>query len=71
MSSLRDQVALVTGSSQGIGAAIARSFVQQGAKVVIHGSGSIITTSSGAGRRPHPGRRSPYSVAKAGIELMS
>jgi NAD(P)-dependent dehydrogenase (short-subunit alcohol dehydrogenase family) len=30
MSSLRDQVALVTGSSRGIGAAIAKSLAQQG-----------------------------------------
>ena len=37
MSSLQDQVALVTGSSRGIGAAIAKSFAQQGAKVVVHG----------------------------------
>lgn len=37
MSSLRDQVALVTGSSRGIGAAIAKAFAQQGAKVVVHG----------------------------------
>jgi 3-oxoacyl-[acyl-carrier protein] reductase len=37
MSSLRDQVALVTGSSRGIGAAIAKLFAQQGAKVVVHG----------------------------------
>src|SRR5882724_8606014 len=37
MSSLRNQVALVTGSSRGIGAAIAKSSAQQGAKVVIHG----------------------------------
>ena len=33
MSSIRDQVALVTGSSRGIGAAIAKSFAQLGAKV--------------------------------------
>jgi 3-oxoacyl-[acyl-carrier protein] reductase len=169
MSSLRDQVALVTGSSRGIGAAIAKSFAQQGARVVVHGRdaaalssirkeieltggcsiqvkgdvtnfadveavrlrieaefgpvdilvanaggsftppgpledtseegwrasvegnltatfltiksflpgmkerrrGSIITVSSAAGRRPHPRAPIPYSVAKAGIELMS
>jgi 3-oxoacyl-[acyl-carrier protein] reductase len=34
---LNDKVALVTGSSRGIGAAIARLFAQQGAKVVVHG----------------------------------
>ena len=33
--------------------------------------GSIITVSSAAGRRPHPRAPIPYSVAKAGIELMS
>ena len=33
--------------------------------------GSIITISSAAGRRPHPMSPIPYSVAKAGIELMS
>jgi 3-oxoacyl-[acyl-carrier protein] reductase len=32
---------------------------------------SIITFSSAAGRRPHPRSPIPYSVAKAGIELMS
>jgi 3-oxoacyl-[acyl-carrier protein] reductase len=169
MSSLRDQVALVTGSSRGIGAAIAKLYAQHGAKVVVHGRdgaalssvrkeielaggramqvsgdvtsfsdieaarlqiegefgpvdilvanaggsftapgpleytteegwrasvdgnltatfltiksflpgmkergrGSIITISSAAGRRPHPRSPIPYSVAKAGIELMS
>ena len=169
MSSLQHQVALVTGSSRGIGAAIAKSFAQQGAKVVVHGRdgaalssiqkeidlaggrsmqvsrdvtnfaeveaarlriegefgpvdilvanaggsftppgpledtseegwrasvdgnltatfltiksflpgmkerrhGNIITISSAAGRRPHPRSPIPYSVAKAGIELMS
>ena len=37
MTILNDKVALVTGSSRGIGAAIARLFAQQGAKVVVHG----------------------------------
>src|SRR5258708_24488124 len=37
MGSLADQVALVTGSSRGIGAAIARLFARQGARVVLHG----------------------------------
>ena len=32
MSSLRDQVALVTGSSRGIGAAIAKLYAQHGAQ---------------------------------------
>jgi 3-oxoacyl-[acyl-carrier protein] reductase len=37
MTSLRDKVALVTGSSRGIGAAIATLFASEGAKVVVHG----------------------------------
>ncbi|MEU8147075.1 SDR family NAD(P)-dependent oxidoreductase [Nonomuraea sp. NPDC048901] len=37
MSHLKDRVALVTGSSRGIGAAIATAFAQAGARVVLHG----------------------------------
>jgi 3-oxoacyl-[acyl-carrier protein] reductase len=169
MSSLSDKVALVTGSSRGIGAAIATLFASQGAKVVIHGrdsaamsavtarirqaggcamqvaadvtrfteidamrrqietelgpvdllvanaggnpvrpgpveqiseddwrkavegnltatfltikcflpgmkerkAGSIITISSAAARRPHPGSPVPYAAAKAGIQILT
>lgn len=37
MKALNDKVALVTGSSRGIGAAIARLFAQEGARVVVQG----------------------------------
>jgi 3-oxoacyl-[acyl-carrier protein] reductase len=37
MSALKDRVTLVTGSSRGIGAAIASTFAQAGARVVLHG----------------------------------
>ncbi|WP_446215149.1 SDR family NAD(P)-dependent oxidoreductase [Micromonospora sp. IBHARD004] len=35
MGALKDQVALVTGSSRGIGAAIAATFAKAGARVVL------------------------------------
>jgi 3-oxoacyl-[acyl-carrier protein] reductase len=37
MTSLKDRVALVTGSSRGIGAAVASHFARAGAKTVLHG----------------------------------
>jgi len=166
---LKDNIALVTGSSRGIGAAIAKLFARQGAKVAVHGrdatalsavraeieqaggramqviadvskfseietmrrrieqelgpidvlvanaggsftrpgpleetseegwrasldgnltatfltiksflpgmkerrAGNIITVSSAAARRPHPGSPIPYAAAKAGIEILT
>jgi len=37
MNTLQDQVAVITGSSRGIGAAIAKAFALEGARVVLHG----------------------------------
>jgi 3-oxoacyl-[acyl-carrier protein] reductase len=37
MNALQDKVAVITGSSRGIGAAIASVFAQEGAKIAIHG----------------------------------
>jgi 3-oxoacyl-[acyl-carrier protein] reductase len=35
------------------------------------GSGNILTISSAAARRPHPGSPIPYAAAKAGIEIFT
>jgi 3-oxoacyl-[acyl-carrier protein] reductase len=40
MTGLDNKIVLVTGSSRGISAAIARLFAQEGAKVAVHGIGS-------------------------------
>ena len=34
-------------------------------------AGNIITISSAAGRRPHPGSPIPYAAAKAGIQMLT
>jgi 3-oxoacyl-[acyl-carrier protein] reductase len=73
MSSLKDKVALVTGSSRGIGAAIATLFADQGAKVVVHGR-DIAAMSAVTGRIAEAGGRAMQVAADvmrfADIEAM-
>jgi NAD(P)-dependent dehydrogenase (short-subunit alcohol dehydrogenase family) len=53
MSRLTNQIALVTGSSRGIGAAIARLFAKEGAKVAVHGRDvEAMSTVCSENRRP-------------------
>jgi 3-oxoacyl-[acyl-carrier protein] reductase len=61
MDELKDEVALVTGSSRGIGAAIAALFAQEGAAVAVHGrdAGAVASVAKGieeAGGRVFPVR---------------
>lgn len=51
MSSLQGRVALVTGSSRGIGTAIATLFAREGAKVVVHGRDTAAMSAVTAGIR--------------------
>jgi 3-oxoacyl-[acyl-carrier protein] reductase len=67
MKGLGNKVALVTGSSRGIGAAIAKLFAQNGVKVAVHGrdlaalSAVRLRSSIPAGRRCRLWGMSPSS----------
>lgn len=67
ISDLRDKAALITGASSGIGAAVARAFGAQGARLALHFNsvGSIAgVDGGGAGARV-------YSTAKAAVHNIS
>ena len=55
MNTLNSQVALVTGSSRGIGAAIAAAFARHGAAVAVHGRDKDAVTAVVAGIRDRDG----------------
>ena len=73
MSNIKDKVALVTGSSRGIGAAIATLFAQHGAKVAIHGRDQSAAAAVAARIERAGGRAIPVTaeaISFAAIESM-
>ncbi len=59
---LSGKVAVVTGSTQGLGAAIATLFVKEGAKVVVSG----LSAKDGAARREEAGKERDLRADQSG-----
>jgi 3-oxoacyl-[acyl-carrier protein] reductase len=73
MSRLTDKVVLVTGSSRGIGAAVAKLFAQEGARVALHGRDTAALSAARTAIEAAGGRALPFvaDVTKfAEIEAM-
>ena len=63
MTSLNNKVAIVTGSTRGIGLAIATSFIEKGAKVVISSrKAENVTTVARELNHKHPGMAYPFPL---------
>src|SRR3954467_15065763 len=60
---LKDKIIVVTGSTQGIGEAIARRCVAEGAKVVIHGLEPLLGRRVADSLSPNPAPLGPPAAA--------
>ena len=78
MDCLKNRVALVTGSSRGIGAAIAKLFAQEGAKVALHGRDAAVLSDvlaevewAGGLARPFIGDATSSAISKTCVATLS
>jgi len=63
VNNLQDRIALVTGSSRGIGAAIARKLAMHGAEVFVHGSKNTEAGKKVVGEIRSKGGKAEFLVA--------